>query len=282
MKSILVVGMKKTGTTIVSSVIQKSITGAHLYVEPGSVAFFEKRDKISVPLVVKILYEHWMQRPFLLMGIVRGETGFRPDKAVAIVRDPRDGLISALMYSAYEHVLEGASREQVNAWVEIVRDKEANPERYSLISLIDNLNRIFNVECTPNGFFETFMNYTAWIADNRDYFHVLRYEDFVAGNTAELSAYLGFELSSSREVHPSLERVARTKRSGGWRRMMLPRDAAYWRERYGSALETYGYRDWEILPEKSDPAEGSEYILRITEEAFRSTQLKPAKPAFQS
>jgi hypothetical protein len=282
MRSALVVGMNKTGTTIVSSVIQNSITGAHFYVEPGSVAFFERRGKVDIPLVVKILYEHWMQRHFLLTGIIRGETGFCADKTVAIVRDPRDALMSALMYSAYEQVLGGASKEQVNEWVEIVRDKEATPKKYSVISLIENLNRLFNARYPPNWFFDTFVNYSAWIADNRDYFHVLRYEDFVAGNTAELSAYLGIELSSSREVDPSLQRVTRTKQSGGWRKMMLPHDVTHWRERYGSALETFGYSDWEIHPEKADPAMGSEYILRITEEAFRSLQAKSAKPAFQS
>jgi hypothetical protein len=283
MQSALVVGMNKTGTTIVSSVIQNSITGARLYVEPGSVAFFEQKcAKVSVPRVVKILYEHWMQRPFLLNAIIRGETGFRPDKTVAIVRDPRDGMISALMYGAFERVVDGAGREQVDEWVEIVRDKEMSPERYSVLSLVDSFNRIFNVRYSPNGFFENFMSYSAWVADNRDYFHVLRYEDFVAGNTDELSAYLGIELSSSREVEPNHQRVARTKQSGGWRKMMLPQDVTYWRERYGSALETFGYSDWEIHPEKSDPAVGSGYILRITEEASRSVQPKPAKPAFQS
>jgi hypothetical protein len=270
MKRALVVGMNKTGTTIVASVIWNSIAPARLEMEPLSVGFFEKRGNADTPLVVKILYEHWMQRRFLLTGIVRGETAFCPDKTVAIVRDPRDALISALMYSAFQRVVNGASKEQVNEWVKIVRDKEANPEEYSVIDLIDNLNRIFDAGYTPNWFFENFMSYAGWMTDNADYFHVLRYEDFVAGHTAELSAYLGIELSSSREVDPVVRRVARTRQSGGWRRMMLPQDVTYWRERYGSVLESYGYDDWEIHPEKSDPAFGSEYIVTITEEAFRS------------
>ena len=270
MKNALVVGMNKTGTTIVASVIWNSIAPAHLEMEPLKVAFFEKRGNAYTRLVVKILYEHWMQRHFLLTGIVRGETGFCPDKTVAIIRDPRDGLISALMYSAFQHVVTGASRQQVNEWVEIVRAKESNPEAYSIIDLIDHLNRIFDTRYTPDWGFETFITYAAWMAGNTDYFHLLKYEDFVAGNTAGLSAYLGIELSSSREVAPVVRRVARTKQSGAWRTMMLPKDVTYWRERYGSALEKYGYDDWEIHPEKSDPAVGSEYILSITEEAFRS------------
>jgi hypothetical protein len=85
-----------------------------------------------------------------------------------------------------------------------------------------------------------------------------------------LSTYLGIELSSSREVDPALQRVARTRQSGSWRSMMLPKDVTYWRERYGSVLATHGYCDWEIQPEKSDPAFGSDYVRNITEEAFRA------------
>jgi len=270
MQRALVVGMGKTGTTIVASVIWNSIAPARLEMEPLNVGFFEKRGNVDSRLVVKLLYEHWMQRHSLLTGILRGEAGFRADKTVAMIRDPRDGLISALMYSPFQRVVNGASKEQIDEWVRIVRDKEANPEKYSVLDLVDNLNRIFDAGYTPDWFFENFMRYAEWMGDNTDYFHLLRYEDFVAGRTAELSAYLGIELSSSREVDPAVRRVARTKQSGEWRRMMLTKDVTYWRERYGSALAMYGYCDWEIHPERSDPAVGSEYILNITEEAFRS------------
>jgi len=270
MQKALVIGMGKTGTTIVASVIWNSIVPARLELEPLNVAFFEKRGKSHDRLVVKILYEHWMERHWLLTGIVRGETGFRADRTVALIRDPRDALISALMYMPFQRVVNGARKEQIDQWVRIVGDKEANPERYSVLDLIEHLNRIFDAAFVPDWYFENFLRYARWMAGNTDYFHPLRYEDFVAGKTSELSAYLGIELSSSREVDPALRRVARTRQSGGWRAMMLPKDVAYWRARYDNALATHGYFDWDIQPEKSDPAFGSEYILDITEEAFRS------------
>jgi len=162
--------MHKSGTAIVSPVIQSSIAGARLCIEPMHVGFFENCDKAGVPLVVKILYEHWMQRPSLLAGIVRGEAGFHPDKAVALVRDPRDGLISELMHGAYERIVEGAGRGQVDEWVGIVRAKEANPDSHSPIGLIGAFGRIFKVESNPDAFFEAFETYSAWIDENRDRF----------------------------------------------------------------------------------------------------------------
>jgi hypothetical protein len=278
MKTALVIGMNKTGTTIVASVIHKSIPGSLLGMEPKLVAHFEQHGTMSEPVVVKILYEHWMQRPYLLTGIVHGETGFRPDKTVAIIRDPRDGLISALMYSVYSYVLKGATREQVNEWVDVLRAKEADPEKYSLLSLMESRSRIFNIGSGRDGFFDTFVRYAEWITEEREYFHILSYEDFVAGNTDELTAYLGIELSSSRDVDPGTQRVTRSRQAGNWRTMMLPEDVAYWEERYGGILADYGYADWDIRPESTDPAIGSGYVLRITDEAFKIVQSTPAAP----
>jgi hypothetical protein len=277
-KQALVVGMHKTGTTIVSSVIQHSIPEGRFFIEPRTVAFFEKLGKHDAPGVVKIIYEHWMARPSLLTGIVRGETRFRPDKVVAIVRDPRDGLISGLMYRVYECVLQGATRDQVDKWVEVVREKEAAPDRYSIVGLVRIFNGIFGIDEPPESGFDTFAHYSGWLERNRDCLHVLRYEDFVGVETAALQTYLGVPLSLSREVDPSLQRVARTRQSGSWRTMMLPDDVAYFRDRYGGVLERWTYGDWTTRPEKSPAREGSGYILRIADEAFKS-RASDATPA---
>jgi hypothetical protein len=276
---VLVVGMHKTGTTIVSSVIQRSIPEGRFFIEPRNVAFFEKLGKHRAPGVVKIIYEHWMDRPSLLTGIVRGEARYRPERTVAIVRDPRDGLISGLMYRVYEYVLRGATREQVDRWAQIVREKEALPEKHSVIGLVRAFNRIFGIDDPPESGFDTFANYCGWIERNADRLHVLRYEDFIAGSTAGLSEHLGLPLSLSREVDPSLQRVARTRQSGGWRALMLPEDVAYFKDRYGALLDRWAYADWGIKPEKSSASEGSEYILKIADEAFKSVVSAPALQA---
>ena len=280
-EQVLVVGMHKTGTTIVSSVIQRSIPEGRFFIEPHNVAFFERLGKHDAPGVVKVIYEHWAGKPSLLTGVVRGETRFQPDAVVAIVRDPRDGLISGLMYRAYECVLHGATRDQVDRWIGIIREKEAIPEKHSLVSMLRSFNEIFAIDDTPESHFETFARYCDWIDRNADHLHVLRYEDFVAGHTGGLSAYLGMPLSASREVDPSLSRVARTRQSGGWRAMMLPEDVVYFEDRYGGALQRHAYLDWDIRPGSSPPAEGSEYIARIAEEAFETRASRTARPGPQ-
>jgi hypothetical protein len=276
-KNGLVIGLSKSGTTIIASVIQNSIAQARLMIEPRTVAVIEKIGRIGVPWVVKLLYDHWLDRPSLLDGIVRGETGFRPDRIVAIVRDPRDRMVSALMYRAYECVLLGAGERQVDAWIEIVRDKEAHPGKHSLIDLFAHFARIFQVVDSVDSFCASFADYAAWIARYGERMHVLRYEDFVAGDTAALSAYLGLRLSESRDIDASLRRLGRTKGSGAWRTMLLPPDVAYLRERYGAVLEKHGYGDWAIGPGRLEAAQGSDYVRKIAREAFATRQqLSPA------
>jgi hypothetical protein len=237
---------------------------------------FERLSQVAVPSIVKIRYEDWMQRPFLLNGIVRGESGFSPRKIVAVVRDPRDGLISALMCRAWQCVLDGASERQVDEWLSIVREKEADPQRHSISSLMRELARVFGVDDTVDTFFETFVDYSSWIARQGDLARVLKYEDFMAGDIGPLADYLGIELSRDRTMEPRSKRLRRTSSPGGWRAAMLPEDATYLKERYGAALARHGYDDWELRPGKLDPAEGSDYIRKITEEAYQVRQAKPA------
>ena len=282
MTNALIVGMGKTGTTIVATVIRNSIPGARLFLEPANVALVEKLGTMAGSRVVKLLYDHWMTRPYLLTGIVRGEAGFRPDRSLAIVRDPRDGLISVILYSAFVHVAQGATREQAARWIAVLREKEAEPEKYSVLALIEQINRIFATGYTYAWFFDAFRRYMAWVMENSDYLHLLSYEDFVAGKTTDLARYLGVEVSSSREVEPGYERVARGKLSGDWRRMMLPEDVACWRGHYGSELAAYGYDDWELVPGRIDPAVCSDYISRITDEAFQRRLMKDSAAAAQS
>ena len=65
--------------------------------------------------------------------------------------------------------------------------------------------------------------------------------------------------------------MTRTRGSGAWREMMLPEDVAYLRSRFGSALAARGYSDWDIHPAGSNPAVGSDYVLKVADEALRLT-----------
>jgi len=268
MMQVLVVGASKTGTTVISKSIQHSIPNSSYYMEPKTISEVENLSNSKRPLVVKILYGHWRRRLNLFNAIALGEVEFKPPFKVAIIRDPRDTVISKMMYRHYNFIMNGAKRDQVDRWIDCVRRKESAPESLSIARMFQEMSMIFNVEKELKDAVEDEVRYLDWVFSHGENFFVLRYEDFVAENISGLENYLGVELSSSRDIGP-YGRVRRTKKSGNWKTAMLPDDIHLIRKYFGPMLERHGYDDW-CLSEKShfDPAHGTQYIQRIAQEAY--------------
>ena len=271
----LIVGVGKSGTTVISKTIHHSIPGSHYHMEPRTVGVLETLAKPKDDRVVKVLYGQWQKRLHLLDAVILGETGFKPDKTVAIVRDPRDCAVSGMMYFVYSKVLEGTSRDQVERWVDCVRRKEAEPDSLSLFQMMKEMEEIFGKGFGMMAWMRKQFEYMDWLARHRDRLCVVRYEDFVAGDVAGLEKYLGFELSSSRDVG-DYDRVRRTQGSGNWKSVMLPEDLSTLREKFGPQFTAFGYTDWELpAGARLDPAHGSEYLRRVAEDAFASLESAP-------
>lgn len=285
---ILVIGRAKTGTTVISKTIQYSLPNATYSMEPRTIGHFESIAAEGGNRVVKLLFGDWKKRRHLLEGVLGGETGFTPDFIVATVRDPRDNAISAMFYKARRLILNGATRVSVEQWIDLIQQKERAPSSISLAQMISEMGRIFGFDQDlPNLVMEDISDYASLLSDHRDRLFVLRYEDFIAGELEALESYLGFPLSEKREVPENLQRVRRSSSAGSWRQLMLPSDIALLREACGQLLAQYGYNDWTLADEPSlDPSHGSEYVRRISEEAFlqresqsTSTSSTPSPPA---
>ncbi|MDG4550139.1 MAG: SEC-C metal-binding domain-containing protein [Candidatus Contendobacter sp.] len=268
MMQVLVVGASKTGTTVVSKSIQYSIPKAYYYMEPRTISEVENLSNSKQSLVVKILYSQWRRRLNLFNAIALSEIEFKPNFKVAIVRDPRDTVISKMMYRPYNFIINGATRDQVDRWLDCVRRKESAPESLSVMRMFEEMSTIFIAKRELKEAIEDEVNYLDWVSSHKENFFVLRYEDFVADNVSSLEDYLGIKLSISRDVGP-YERVQRTRKSGNWKTLMLPDDIDFIRNNFGPMLERHGYDDW-CLSEKSelDPVHGTQYIQRIAQEAF--------------
>jgi hypothetical protein len=264
----LVIGSSKTGTTVISKSIQHSIPDAYYYMEPKVISEIENLSTSKQPLVVKILYDHWHNRPNLLKAIALSEIEFKPNAKVAIVRDPKDTMISRMMYLTYTFIINGAKRDQVDRWLDCVRRKESAPESLSITRMFQEMSMIFNVKRELKEAVEYEVKYLNWLSSHRENFFVIRYEDFIAENISGLENHLGIRLSGSRDIGP-YNRVQRTKKSGNWKTLMLLEDINLIRKDFGSILENHGYDDWS-LSEKSqlDPIHGTQYIQRIAREAF--------------
>ncbi|GEM_PF-520505 len=249
--NILVIGKAKTGTTVISKTIQKSITGlTNYYLEPKEISFFEQpffTQELEASNVVKIIFEHWEKTPRIRDAIVHNQTKLKFDKVVYIVRDMRDEIISKLMYSVYRYK-DNLTIEQLIRWIEILQKKEKAPKYLPFLELIKEFERLF-----LNHSSGTIVN-TA-IRQTTDYYdfiqhvvkpiHIIKYEDFISGKLTALQDYLGFPLSNDRDVD-NLGRTKRTTTFNNWKKVFTPEDVDFFQPKISSLLEDFGYIDWAL------------------------------------
>lgn len=262
---VLVVGAAKTGTTIISKTIQNSLQDAYFHMEPQDAAFFMEgalMDRYS--RVVKIIFEHWSQRPNLRKAIIANELPFQFDKTVVIIRDPRDEMLSRVMYFVYPWLEENGykgNESQVDSWLKFIEQVERNPSAYSFKQIIAFLHENFSVSV-----FST----THPLAVYRDFCEevkkdacLVRYEDFILGNYEALEKYLGVSLATES----GLDYQHRTRRSAAfnnWKPLFKEEDNEYFRNHLGGVMEKQGYTDWNLEPVSMLPSDNySGYLWRI-------------------
>lgn len=262
--NVLVVGPAKTGTTVVSKAIHRALPGAEYRLEPRVLAPFLQR--IGPPgVVVKIIFEHWADRPRLRDAILHGELPLRFDRIVATMRDPRDEVVSRMYFVARERALRSASTDAaIDEWIELLREKERAPSAIAFTELCEAGRRLLGVDLDPQpGVID---RYLAFVASLPKRAFVLRYEDFVAGDVAALGNYLGLPIAND----PELGRVDYTKRSGSsgeWRRIFTEADVERYRPLIGPLLAKVGYDDWSLEPNESlDPTTRSAYVRRLVDD----------------
>lgn len=263
--NVLVVGKPKSGTTVVSKVIQKSLpTGTGYALEPRDPVFFE-HPAASPGMVVKVVFEAWRERTDELRDVIANRRPMTFDKRVFTLRDPRDEAISYLLYYAMGLKRRGDDPVRLQGWVEFLRRKEENPAAVSFLDMAARLDELFSVNFrsaleTWRGLDE---GYDRFLLNIRQDHYVVRYEDFVAGNTAGLAAYLNVSLTDDRDVGPALANTLRSARADNWKRYFTSEDVEFFR-RHEAALARLGYDDWELAPVARIPSEEmSGYVERL-------------------
>ncbi|MDX1605005.1 MAG: hypothetical protein R3202_02365 [Candidatus Competibacterales bacterium] len=271
--NILVLGKAKTGTSYISKCLQNALLPCDYHLEPKEGKFFFERTKSrsSGNRVVKIIFEHWNSKPHLRKAILCNETDLKFDRKVVIVRDPRDEMISRLMYLIYAHFLhQGFDPELLESWLATLKAKEDDPQAHSFLSLKAELDRLIGRPNRPWHDALVFQ-YAEFIHNISDHAFVVRYEDFIDGRHDELSAYLGFLPDPRLNQKEAL--IVRTKRSGthgNWKEFFTGEDIEFLRPRIGGLMADMGYHDWELEPKSTlDHATYSDYVERLAGMARR-------------
>lgn len=281
--NVLVIGKAKTGTTVISKSIEASLSGPVQYhLEPNSPDFFETPRPLGTPLshVVKIIFENWSAHPESRHAMVTNGFPTKFDRVVVIVRDPRDELISRLLYLAYPlAATTDATPAALESWARKLEEKEASPEAVSVQELFDELARMCDIR-TENQIqlvLDQGDQLRRFIDDLNQSICVVRYEDFLQDKFQHLSNYLGIDVTRITHVGDDLQRTYRSAGYDNWKRVFTARDVAWLRSRFDDLLSRFGYQDWTLDPVPHlEAAQWSSYVRRITHEGFQ--QRKQAGP----
>ena len=231
---VLILGEGKSGTTALLRSVATAIGDPSEMFEPE---LLREEDLEPDPLVVKKLLLNWRPREAKLSEHF--------DKRIFITRDPRDRLISHLLYDAYNAApsLDSSQRSQ---WLDALAAKSADPSGIGFAELMHRWWQITERDL--------FSQHVRAIDRTRRFlrreskgFHLLKYEDYVDGNFAAVNAYLGFELATG-VVASEESRVARSGSHGDWRLWFTQGDLSVFQPMtsIGSDMQGYGANDWDL------------------------------------
>lgn len=251
---ILVVGLPKSGTTILTYRIAAALDGVAIDFEPAGG---------PDPTLV----DH--AGPVVTKKLVGAQTDTLADFAdhdlrIWICRDPRDFLVSQTLYRWHrERPPEPEDRAGFERILDRQRAKEADPRSVPFLQL------------EPADYQATFDNVAdLWRREGDDSWLLYPYERMVVGDYEPLERYLGFRVEPEATVADGLQRVVRSKGSGDWRHWFTRRDVGH----FGAGglrhyMDTFGYDhgDWELDPDPHiDARHGSDYMIRLFDDHDRA------------
>ncbi len=247
----LIVGQAKTGTTALSSLISEALG--------KSVGYFE--DPIaSIPelppaAVVKVILDHEAVGP-----LVSFAANF--DRRIALVRDPRDRMVSALLFLVATNRKFLEDDDLIEEFIKKIEEKQQNPRNTDLHRLIatwDSVFPNFAEKCA-----ESTLKYADFLDTLDDEWRILRYEDVVAGDFAALSRHLDIPLAQTALVGAETSFVSRTRVAGDWRNWFTLADVGTYQPLLDPLLARLGYPcDWRLAAIPAiRPEHGREFLIR--------------------
>lgn len=254
---ILVVGLPKSGTTILTYRIAAA--------RPDVTIEFEPMDGPDAALAQG-------HADVVTKKLVGSQTSTLADFAhydrkIWICRDPRDFLVSQSLYRWHRD--RPPTEEDQQAFQRAMATLEAKESDPASVPFLD---------LEPADYTATFDGVAdLWCREADTGWFLYHYEAMVDGRYGELDHYLGFAVDPGATVASGLERVVRRKGAGDWRDWFTETDVAHYRtgamQRYMETFD-YDHDDWAIHPDPHiDPEHGSRYASSLFDDHRRSSAL---------
>jgi hypothetical protein len=256
-RRILIAGQPKSGTTALYFLVKAALPFAASSFEPPRP--LEALRPGTRPYLVKHLLRQGSEEPL-------DQLLPRFERRILLLRDPRDRLVSLLLYDLYNRPLLDDPLRRA-ALVGLLRRKEDNPAAVPLLDLVAWIVREGGLD-SPREVLWRAQQMAELAPRLAATAHLLRYEDLVAGRLAATQDYLGLPLRPAPAATRTQRRVLRTGAAGDWRNWCTDADVDWLRPRLAPLLARLGYGDdWSLArPARLDPRHGSDYVLRLSAE----------------
>lgn len=167
------------------------------------------------------------------------------DKNILIIRDPRDNIISELLYYGGYHVTWSKSYEQRQKAIALLKEKEANSKIVSVI-------RLFEILCDRdredlNQYMMKRYESVSEFVERYKNVEVVKYEDILQNSLHNLENYLGFSLAPKTQVKSDHAYVIRKKAEGDWKNWFTEEDIVFFKPILEKYMSQFEYpNDWTL------------------------------------
>ena len=273
-ENILILGLAKTGSTGLYNNIKAALAKSeHDYyflfepTRPGPLHSIQ-RYAPDMPILTKVMiarepdldlpYDHFPKR-------------------VTLVRDPRDMIVSFLLFRPF--IRADVPWERVAPFVAAVKEKERDPSAHS----VQSLHALADELGLASYRLERVVEYMEWqeaLIDEHTVFTV-RYEDFIVGQLEGLNDYLGVVVENRTSTSPWLDHILRAAGTGDWRHWLTPADINFYRPHIAGYMKRFDYDDeWELAEQPViDPSTASQYIEGKYRKRFAQQEQRRRKMA---
>lgn len=245
---LLIVGEGKSGTTALMKSAAAAIPHAQESFEP-----LHLRDVTPTgPVVAKKLLASWDPTEADYLSSY--------DRIVYIVRDPRDRLVSHLLYDAYNRG-QNLTDPQTKRWIKAISRKVARPTANPIVRLMDIWWQMTDADLLQS-YIRSMWRMSSFRREFGDQVFTYKYEDLVAARFDELNHYLSLELAPAT-VSGDEQRVLRSGTDGDWRHWFTSIDVNVFRSSTTKWLRRHGYdhHDWELAETPAiDPDTSTKYV----------------------
>ncbi len=256
----LIVGLGKSGTSKLTYMIAGGMASEpEVFFEPKGALGLEDikqhREITSKSSVVhKSLYLHNKTIDFDIVSKLY-------DRKIWIVRDPRDRLISLLLYRWFRG--HKPNPQKYKRTLALVKAKEAKPASVTL-------KELWEITIEKNTFKQKLEQDTKrlmTVLENLDSsWFIYPYREMVDGSVSDLEQYLGHKVEVENEVPDKFNRVVRSKAYGNWKDWFTAEDVLFFKPFLDPIIQKYnlGEANWSLHEKPQlDPEKGSVYMQKL-------------------